>query len=157
MGCHAGWIATHAGIAGGADVILIPEQPFDIVQVARHLKRRAGIGRTFSIVVVAEGAQPIPRTMQIPEHDRDDYGRPRLGGISQYIAQEIEQRTGIQTSVTILGHVQRGGTPTAFDRVLVTQLGVAAIDLDSEGQWGMMAALHGPRCPPPRSARRPGA
>jgi ATP-dependent phosphofructokinase / diphosphate-dependent phosphofructokinase len=93
MGRHAGWIATHAGIAGGADLILIPEKPFDIVQVARHLKRRAGIGRTFSIVVVAEGATPIDGTMQIPEHDRDDYGRPRLGGISQYIAAEIEQRT----------------------------------------------------------------
>jgi len=143
MGRHAGWIATRAGIAGGADLILIPEKPFDIVQVARHLKRRAGIGRTFSIVVVAEGAQPIEGTMQIPEHDRDDYGRPRLGGISQYIAAEIEQRTGIETRVTILGHVQRGGTPTAFDRVLAIQLGVAAIDLASEGRWGMMAALQG--------------
>src|SRR5919204_1526977 len=143
MGRHAGWIATHAGIAGGADVILIPEKPFDIVQVARHLKRRAGIGRTFSIVVVAEGAQPVEGTMQIPKHDRDDYGRPRLGGISQYIAQEIERRTGIETRVTILGHVQRGGTPTAFDRVLATQLGIAAIDLASEGTWGMMASLQG--------------
>jgi 6-phosphofructokinase 1 len=143
MGRHAGWIATHAGIAGGADVILIPEKPFDIVQVARHLKRRAGIGRTFSIVVVAEGAQPLPGTMEIPEHDRDEYGRPRLGGISQYIAQEIERRTGIETRVTILGHVQRGGTPTAFDRVLATQLGIAAVDLASEGRWGMMAALQG--------------
>jgi 6-phosphofructokinase len=111
--------------------------------VARHLKRRAGIGRTFSIVVVAEGAQPIEGTMQIPEHDRDEYGRPRLGGISQYIAAEIEQRTGIETRVTILGHVQRGGTPTPFDRVLATQLGIAAIDLASEGRWGMMAALQG--------------
>jgi phosphofructokinase-like protein len=143
MGRHAGWIATHAGIAGGADVILIPEKPFDMVQVARHLKRRAGIGRTFSIVVVAEGAQPVQGTMQLPEHDRDEYGRPRLGGISQYIAAEIEQRTGIETRVTILGHVQRGGTPTAFDRVLATQLGIAAIDLASDGQWGMMAALQG--------------
>jgi 6-phosphofructokinase 1 len=143
MGRHAGWIATHAGIAGGADVILIPEKPFDIVKVARHLKRRAGIGRTFSIVVVAEGAQPLEGTMEIPEHDRDEYGRPRLGGISQYIAQEIETRTGIETRVTILGHVQRGGTPTPFDRVLATQLGVAAIDLASAGRWGMMAALRG--------------
>jgi ATP-dependent phosphofructokinase / diphosphate-dependent phosphofructokinase len=136
MDRHAGWIATHTGIAGGADVILIPEKLFDIVKVARHLKRRAGIGRTFSIVVVAEGATPIEGTMQIPEHDRDEYGRPRLGGISQYIAQEIEQRTGIQTRVTILGHVQRGGTPTPFDRVLAIQLGSAAIDLASEGRWG---------------------
>jgi ATP-dependent phosphofructokinase / diphosphate-dependent phosphofructokinase len=81
--------------------------------------------------------------MQLPEHDRDDYGRPRLGGISQYIAAEIERRTGIETRVTILGHVQRGGTPTAFDRVLATQLGVAAIDLATQGRWGMMAALQG--------------
>ena len=143
MGRHAGWIAVHAGIAGGADVILIPEKPFDIAKVARHLKRRAGIGRTFSIVVVAEGANPVPGTMEIPEHDRDEYGRPRLGGISQYIAQEIENRTGIETRVTILGHVQRGGTPTPYDRVLATQLGVAAIDLASAGRWGMMAALQG--------------
>ena len=143
MGRHAGWIAVHAGIAGGADVILIPEKPFDIAKVARHLKRRAGVGRTFSIVVVAEGATPLEGTMEIPEHDRDEYGRPRLGGISQYIAQEIEARTGIETRVTILGHVQRGGTPTPYDRVLATQLGVAAIDLASAGKWGMMAALQG--------------
>jgi Phosphofructokinase len=91
---------------------------------------------------------------EIPEHDRDEYGRPRLGGVSQYIAKEIERRTGIETRVTILGHVQRGGTPTAFDRVLGTQLGIAAIDLASAGQWGMMAALQAPRSPPPRSARR---
>jgi 6-phosphofructokinase 1 len=143
MGRHAGWIATHAGIAGGADAILIPERPFDIAEVARQLKQRAGLGRTFSIVVVAEGAQPLEGTMKIPEPERDQYGRPRLGGISQYIAEEIERRTGIETRVTILGHVQRGGTPTPYDRVLATQLGVAAIDLASAGKWGTMAALRG--------------
>jgi ATP-dependent phosphofructokinase / diphosphate-dependent phosphofructokinase len=95
--------------------------------------------------------------MQIPEHDRDDYGRPRLGGISRYIAQEIERRTDIETRVIILGHVQRGGTPTAFDRVLATQLGIAAIDLASEDRWGMMAALQGAEVPPPPSTKRPAA
>jgi phosphofructokinase-like protein len=143
MGRHTGWIAINAGIAGGADAILIPEKPFDIVKVARHLKHRAGIGRTFSIVVVAEGAHPVPGTMHVPEPEKDQYGRPRLGGIGTYIAEEIERRTGIETRVTILGHVQRGGTPTPFDRVLATQLGIAAIDLASEKQWGTMAAVRG--------------
>jgi phosphofructokinase-like protein len=143
MGRHTGWIAIHAGIAGGADAILIPERPFDIAQVARHLRHRAGIGRTFSIVVVAEGAHPIEGTMEIPEPEKDQYGRPRLGGIGTHIAEEIERRTGIETRVTILGHVQRGGTPTPFDRVLATQLGIAAVDLASAGNWGMMAALRG--------------
>jgi len=143
MGRHTGWIAIHAGIAGGADAILIPERPFDIAAVARHLRHRAGIGKTFSIVVVAEGAHPLEGTMEIPEPERDQYGRPRLGGIGTHIAEEIERRTGIETRVTILGHVQRGGTPTPFDRVLATQLGIAAIDLASAGSWGMMAALRG--------------
>jgi ATP-dependent phosphofructokinase / diphosphate-dependent phosphofructokinase len=143
MGRHTGWIAIHAGIAGGADAILIPEKPFDVVKVSRHLKHRAGIGRTFSIVVVAEGAHPVEGTMVIPEPEKDQYGRPRLGGIGTYIAEEIERRTGIESRVTILGHVQRGGTPTPFDRVLATQLGIAAIDLASEQKWGTMAAVRG--------------
>jgi phosphofructokinase-like protein len=148
MGRHTGWIAIHAGIAGGADAILIPEKPFDIVKVSRHLKHRAGIGRTFSIVVVAEGAHPVPGTMTIPEPEKDQYGRPRLGGIGTYIATEIEHRTGIETRVTILGHVQRGGTPTPFDRVLATQLGIAAIDLASKKKWGTMAAVRGTQVVP---------
>jgi phosphofructokinase-like protein len=140
MGRHAGWIATYAGMAGGADVILIPEFPFDISAVARHLQHRAGTGRDFSVVVVAEGAQPQPDTLVIPEVAKDEFGRPRLGGISHTIAHEIETRTGFEARVTILGHVQRGGTPTAVDRVLATRMGVQAVEAASAGAWGTMTA-----------------
>ena len=141
MGRHAGWIATYAGMAGGADAILIPEVPFDIDAVGRHLKHRAGMGRDFSIVVVAEGAEPLQGTMSLPQAPRDEFGRPRLGGIGHTIAEEIEHRTGFPARVTILGHVQRGGTPTPMDRVLATRMGVKAAELAIAGGWGNMTAL----------------
>jgi ATP-dependent phosphofructokinase / diphosphate-dependent phosphofructokinase len=150
MGRNAGWIGLYSGLAGGADVILIPEHPFDIDQVCNHVRRRHGRGHLFSIVVVSEGATPIEGSLEIREYERDEYGWPKLGGISNLIAEQIEQRTGFETRVTILGHVQRGGSPTAFDRVLATRFGVAAIDLASTGAWGRMVALRGPRiedCP----------
>ena len=138
MGRHAGWIATFAGMAGGADAILIPEVPFDIDAVGRHLKHRAGVGRDFSIVVVAEGAEPVEGTMAMPEHPTDEFGRPKLGGIGHTIAHEIEDRTGFMARVTQLGHVQRGGSPTAMDRAIATQMGVRAADLAVAGEWGRM-------------------
>lgn len=140
MGRHAGWIATHAGIAGGADAILIPEQPFDIDKVCRHLKHRHGVGRTFSIVVIAEGAVPLEGTMELPEYAKDPFGRPVLGGIASAVRPEIEKRTGFDTRETILGHVQRGGNPNAFDRVLGSRFGVAAVDFAVDGLWGQMTA-----------------
>jgi ATP-dependent phosphofructokinase / diphosphate-dependent phosphofructokinase len=143
MGRNAGWIALYSGLAGGADVILIPEHPFDIDQVCDHVRHRHGRGHLFSIVVVAEGAIPVEGTLDIPPYERDEYGWPKLGGISTLIAEQIEQRTGFETRVTILGHIQRGGSPTAFDRVLATRFGIAAIDLASTGAWGRMVALRG--------------
>ena len=145
MGRHAGWIALHAGVAGGADVILIPEIPFDIDNVCRLIQRRHGRGRPFSIVVAAEGATPEEGTMSVSEGQLDEFGHPRLGGIGHRLEQEIEQRTGFETRATVLGHVQRGGTPTAFDRVLATRFGLAAIDAAHEGAWGMMTALRATR------------
>jgi 6-phosphofructokinase 1 len=143
MGRSAGWIALHSGIAGGADVILIPELPFDIDEVCRLITRRHERGRYFSIVVVAEGATPREgTTMRLDTGATDQFGHPRLGGIGQRLEKEIEQRTGYETRATVLGHVQRGGTPTAFDRVLATRLGLAAIDAACENRWGMMTALH---------------
>ena len=141
MGRNAGWIALHSGIAGGADVILIPEIPFDISEVCRLIERRHARGRYFAIVVVAEGAQPIEGTMTLTTGELDEFGHPRLGGIGQRLEKEIERRTGFETRATVLGHVQRGGTPTAFDRVLATRLGLAAIDAAHEGRWGSMTAL----------------
>ncbi len=143
MGRHAGWIATYAGIAAGADVILIPEQPFDIEEVCEHITRRHQRGRTFSIVVVAEGATPKEGTMVLADEGTDSFGHVRLGGIANQLAPEIEKRTGFETRVTILGHVQRGGTPTAFDRVLATRFGVAAIDAVHDHDFGKMVALRG--------------
>ena len=146
MGRHAGWIALHSGLAGGADVILIPERPFDIDEVCRLIQRRHSRGRYFAIVVVAEGATPVEGTMAtLGENPRDEFGHPRLGGIGQILEHEIESRTGYETRTTVLGHVQRGGTPTAYDRVLATQFGLTAIDAVTEGRWGTMAALRGPR------------
>jgi phosphofructokinase-like protein len=143
MGRHAGWIATYAGMAGGADAILIPERPFDINRVVRHLRRRHGTGRTFSIVVVAEGAVPAKDTLELPAYALDEYGRPRLGGLANTLGPVIEERTGFPTRVTILGHVQRGGAPNAFDRVLGTTMGVAAMDLAFKGEWGQMVGSTG--------------
>jgi phosphofructokinase-like protein len=143
MGRHAGWIALHSGLAGGADVVLVPERPFDIAEVCRHIERRHSRGRFFSIVVVAEGAAPREGTMEVMGGERDEFGHERLGGIGQRLEREIEERTGFETRATVLGHVQRGGTPTAFDRVLASRLGVAAIDAANDGSWGMMPALKG--------------
>ncbi len=148
MGRHAGWIATYAGMAGGADAILIPEVPFDIDAVGRHLKHRAGSGRDFSIVVVAEGAVPREGTMELSAPPLDEFGRPRLGGLGHSIAHEIEDRTGFPARVTILGHVQRGGTPNAMDRVLATRFGVKATDLAHNGEWGTMTAFRDNRTQP---------
>ena len=141
MGRHVGHIATWAGIAGGATMTLIPEKPFDIAEVCQGLTRRHEHGRYASIVVVAEGAKPVPGTLELPEDGLDDFGHIRLGGIANHVAAEIERRTGYETRVTILGHVQRGGAPTAFDRVLSTRFGVAAIDAVHDGAWGHMVAL----------------
>jgi ATP-dependent phosphofructokinase / diphosphate-dependent phosphofructokinase len=143
MGRHAGWIATYAGIAGGADAILIPEQPFNIDRVAKHLKRRHATGRLFSIVVVAEGAVPEEGTITLPEHEKDEFGRPRLGGIASVLGPIIEERTGFSTRETILGHVQRGGSPNSFDRVLGSSMGVAAVDAAAAGHWGVMVGMDG--------------
>jgi 6-phosphofructokinase 1 len=142
MGRNAGWIALHSGLAGGADVILIPEIPFDIDEVCRLIGRRHQRGRYFSIVVAAEGALPAEAgTMRVATGESDEFGHPRLGGIGHQLEREIEQRTGFETRATVLGHVQRGGTPTAFDRVLATRLGLAAIDAAHDGRWGTMTAL----------------
>ena len=145
MGRHAGWLAVHSGIAGGADVILIPERPFNIDQVCEHLKRRHARGTTFSIVVVAEGATPEDGGLLTQHQTTDAFGHVRLGGIALELEKEIEERTGFESRMTILGHVQRGGTPLAFDRVLGTRFGVAAIDAITEGDYGKMIALRGTR------------
>jgi phosphofructokinase-like protein len=143
MGRHTGWIATYSGIAGGADAILVPERQFDIEEVCDHIRHRHARGRTFSIVVVAEGARPIegPETLQTEQ--RDAFGHVRLGGIGVELERQIEAKTGYETRVTILGHTQRGGTPTAFDRVLATRFGITAIDAVDAGEGGCMVALHG--------------
>ena len=141
MGRHAGWIATHAGIAGGAAEILIPEEPFDIDAICTRLRGRHDRGRYASLVVVAEGATPVEGTMEVQSGEVDAFGHVRLGGIANRVAQGIEERTGFETRVTILGHIQRGGTPTAFDRILATRFGVAAIDAVHEGGAGEMVAL----------------
>ncbi|MDQ2894856.1 MAG: 6-phosphofructokinase [Actinomycetota bacterium] len=141
MGRHAGWLALHSGLAGGADVILIPEIAFDIDEVCGLIRHRHQRGRYFSIVVAAEGAVPREGTMALTTGELDEFGHPRLGGIGVRLEQEIEQRTGFETRATVLGHVQRGGTPTAFDRVLATRFGLAAVDAAHSGAWGMMVAL----------------
>jgi len=149
MGRHAGWIATIAGIAGGADAILIPEKPFDIEEVVNYLEQRRKKGKTFSIIVVAEGAMPKDTKMlSIQDTEKDEFGHVRLGGIGNRLAKELEKRLGLETRVTVLGHVQRGGTPTAYDRVLATRCGIAAIELIKNGEFGKMTALHGDKIVP---------
>jgi phosphofructokinase-like protein len=143
MGRHAGWIAAYAGMAGGADVILVPERPFDIEQVCDHVRRRHARGRTFSIVVVSEGAIPKDGEVWSQHAGTDAFGHQRLGGIAIQLEQEIERRTGFESRMTILGHVQRGGSPLAYDRVLGTRFGVAAVDAASAGDFGKMVALRG--------------
>jgi ATP-dependent phosphofructokinase / diphosphate-dependent phosphofructokinase len=141
MGRHAGWIAVHAGIAGGAAEVLVPEVEFDIEKVCADLKKRHEKGRFASIVVIAEGAKPKEGTMVLQSGEKDAFGHVRLGGIGQLLAEQIEERTGFETRVTVLGHIQRGGTPTAFDRVLATRFGVAAIDAVHDGDFDHMVAL----------------
>ncbi|MDD5072966.1 MAG: ATP-dependent 6-phosphofructokinase [Candidatus Omnitrophica bacterium] len=142
MGRHAGWIAMYAGIAGGADVILIPEIPINIDDVCAIIKKRHERGKNFSIVVVAEGAkfgdEEILQTEKL-----DEFGHVRLGGIGQRLGELIEKKTGFETRVTVLGHIQRGGSPTAFDRVLGTRFGVKAVELIMQGKFGYMASLQG--------------
>ncbi len=146
MGRHAGWIALYDGLAGGADVILVPERPFDVEDVCERIRRRHGRGRTFSIVVVAEGAEPAQGTgfaaVQAGEQQHDAFGHVRLGGIGVALEREIERRTGYESRMTILGHVQRGGSPIAYDRVLATRFGVAAVDAVADRDFGKMVALH---------------
>jgi ATP-dependent phosphofructokinase / diphosphate-dependent phosphofructokinase len=142
MGRHAGWIAFHAGLAGGANVILIPEQPFDLGKVCELVGRRLE-ARFAPIVVVSEGAQPVGGMPETQDKGLDAFGHVRLGGIAHWLEGEIEQRTGKETRATVLGHVQRGGTPTAFDRVLATRFGLHAIDAADSDQWGKMTALRG--------------
>jgi ATP-dependent phosphofructokinase / diphosphate-dependent phosphofructokinase len=145
MGRHAGWLAVYSGMAGGADVVLIPERPFDIDEVCEHIKRRHANGATFSIVVVAEGATPKDGGLLTQHQTTDSFGHVRLGGIGIILEKEIEEKTGFESRTTILGHIQRGGTPLAFDRVLGSRFGVAAVDAISEGDYGKMVALRGTR------------
>ena len=142
MGRHAGWIALHAGMAGGANVILIPERRFDIDKVCDYVERRFQ-SRYAAIVVVAEGAAPVEGTMVVTGGELDAFGHARLGGIGQRLAEEIEKRTGREARAAVLGHIQRGGTPTAFDRVLATRFGLHAVDAVHEGAFGTMVALRG--------------
>jgi phosphofructokinase-like protein len=146
MGRDSGWIATYSGIAGGADVILIPEVPFDIDQVAELIRQRHARGRYFSIVVAAEGAKFADgneKHFGTPAVGCDDFGHARLGGVGSALAGEIEKRTGFESRSVVLGHIQRGGSPTAFDRILATRYGVGAIDMVHRGEFGQMAALRG--------------
>ncbi|MCK4858975.1 MAG: 6-phosphofructokinase [Candidatus Omnitrophica bacterium] len=142
MGRHSGWIAVEGGIAGGADVILIPEIPFDIQMVYELINKRHQRGKKFSIVVVAEGAK-FKKDFALQEENRDAFGHVHLGGIANLLAEEIEKGTGFETRVVVLGHLQRGGSPSAFDRILGTRLGIKAIELVKEKNFGQMAALQG--------------
>jgi phosphofructokinase-like protein len=144
MGREAGWVAAVAGLAGGADVVLVPEVPYEIDKVCETLRKRRASGRSFSGVVVAEGAAPRGGAAPVVEGaEVDQYGHARLGGIGAVVASEIERRMEWETRVTVLGHVQRGGSPTAFDRVLATRLGAAAVTALASGQTGVMMALRG--------------
>jgi phosphofructokinase-like protein len=143
MGRHVGWIALQAGLAAGAAAVLLPEEPFDVAVVCNHLARRHSKGRFASIVVVAEGAKPKEGTIELPPPEIDQYDHERLGGISTVVAAEIEKLIGLEARVTMLGHVLRGGTPSAFDRMLATRFGIAAVDAAHDRAFGMMVGLHG--------------
>ena len=143
MGRYTGWIALEAGIAGGADVVLIPEKPFELKEVCQFIDQRVKRGKMFSLVVVAEGAKPKGSEKIVYGTGSDEFGHPRLGGVGYHIGKEIEKCTGIETRVVVLGHLQRGGSPIAFDRVLATRYGIAAIDLVHKCQYGKMVALKG--------------
>ncbi len=144
MGRHAGWIATYGGLAGGADYILIPEKPFTIDEVCDSIKRRHSAGKTFSIIVVAEGAV-LEETEKIITKDtkKDAFGHAMLGGVGKFLCMEVEKRTGFECRDVVLGHLQRGGSPTAFDRILATRYGMAAVDLIQKKDFGKMVALRG--------------
>jgi len=142
MGRHAGWIALHAGLAGGANVILIPEQEFDLDRVCAYVEKRFE-DQYAPILVVAEGATPRGGFPDRDDAKTDAFGHVRLGGVAHWLEGEIEERTGKEARATVLGHIQRGGTPTAFDRVLATRFGIAAVTAVNEGQWGKMTALRG--------------
>jgi 6-phosphofructokinase 1 len=142
MGRHAGWIALHAGMAGGANVVLIPERPFDIDKVIGYVEHRFQT-RYAPIVVVAEGAHPLHEELSLQGGQLDAFGHVRLGGVGQYLANEIEKRTGKEARCTVLGHIQRGGTPTAFDRVLATRFGLHAVEAVHDEAFGTMVALRG--------------
>jgi len=143
MGRHAGWIAVYGGLAGGADVILIPEKPIDLDEVCSLIKQRYEKGKTFSIVVVSEGAQFKESDMVTQDMEKDAFGHVRLGGIGQILSKKIESITGFEARHTVLGHIQRGGSPTAFDRILGTRFGIKAVELIKAGRFGYMAALDG--------------
>jgi ATP-dependent phosphofructokinase / diphosphate-dependent phosphofructokinase len=142
MGRHAGWIALHSGLAGGANVILLPERPFDIENVVEHVESRFKTNYS-PIIVVAEGAVPADRGMVTRDEELDAFGHVKLGGIGYWLADQLEKRTGKEARAVVLGHIQRGGTPTAFDRVLASRFGLHAIDAVHDSDWGKMVALRG--------------
>jgi ATP-dependent phosphofructokinase / diphosphate-dependent phosphofructokinase len=149
MGRDAGWVAAYAGIASGAHVVLVPEEPFDMAEVCKTLTKRSRAGKTFSLVVVAEGAKPKGTAAKSTKGAAvDAFGNPILGGVGQLVAKEIEKRTGLETREVVLGHVVRGGPPSAYDRVLATRFGVAATELVKQGKFGMMVALRGDKIVP---------
>jgi phosphofructokinase-like protein len=143
MGRYTGWIALEAGLAGGADIILIPEKPFDIDEVCKLIKKRQKRGRNFSIIVIAEGAKPKGGVEIVYSEKLDEFGHIRFGGVGYYLGKEIEKSLNIETRVVVLGHLQRGGTPTAFDRILATRFGIAAIDLVHKKKSGQMVGIKG--------------
>jgi 6-phosphofructokinase 1 len=143
MGRHAGWIALNAGMAAGAHLMLMPEQPFDVEDVCRLVSDRFDRGNTHVIIVVSEGATPKPGSMQLRDGGIDEFGHRRFTGVAQQLGEELERRTGKEVRTTVLGHVQRGGTPTSFDRVLATRFGLHAAIAAHEGEFGNMVALHG--------------
>jgi len=143
MGRHAGWMALDAGIGGGASVILIPEEPFDIDEVCKIIMNRRKKGKKYSIIAVSEGAVPKEGQMVLQTHEKDDFGHVRLGGIAERLAREIEKRIGVECRHVVLGHLQRAGEPTVFDRVLGTRLGIKAAEMVDKKEFGKMAALQG--------------
>ena len=148
MGRQTGWIAFESGLAGGADVILIPEKPFDVPEICEYINQRHKRGRNFSVIVVSEGAKPKDGKEVVYSDGVDEFGNARLGGVGYYLGREIEKCMDTETRVVVLGHIQRGGTPTAFDRVLGTRLGLAAIDFVHEGRFGFMVGVQGNKMVP---------
>ena len=148
MGRYTGWIALESGLAGGADVILIPEKPFEVAEICEYITQRQKRGRNFSVVIVSEGAKPKDGKEIVYSDGVDEFGNLRLGGVGYFLGREIEKCIGTETRVVVLGHIQRGGTPTAFDRILGTRLGIAAIELVHEGKFGFMVGIRGNKVVP---------